>query len=134
MKNFLIAFVSFLVLDFVWLGLIIKNFNERMLADIGRFKDGRFDILYLPALGTYVLMALAITVFVVPRLSPVDASGSFLQAVLMGGLMGLIIFGIFDLTNLAILKNYPLLFAVVDLCWGTVVFTLVSLVLWRFQG
>jgi uncharacterized membrane protein len=124
MKNFLIAFFSFVVLDFIWLGLVMKNFNMKMLSEIGRFKNGQFDLLFLPALATYLLMAVAIVVFVVPKIS--GAESSFFDVVLYGGLMGLVVYGVFDLTNLAILKNYPVLFVVMDMSWGLFVFIAVS--------
>ena len=129
MKNFIIAFFSFLVLDFVWLGLVVKKFNMEMLAEIGRFKDGQFDLLYVPAIATYVLMAAAIAIFVVPKIAGPD---DWLNVVIYGGLMGVVVFGIFDLTNLAILKNYPMLFAVVDMAWGTFAFIAVSAIVKKF--
>ena len=131
MKNIIIAFFSFIILDFVWLGLVIKKFNMQMLSEIGRIKDGQFDIMYAPALGAYVLMSLALVVFVVPKISGAE---SWLNVVLYGGLMGFVVYGIFDMTNMAILKNYPLLFAAVDMSWGTFAFIVVSAILKRVNS
>jgi uncharacterized membrane protein len=101
MKAFLAAFVSFLLLDILWLGFVMKEFNKRHLAEIGRIEGGEFRILYLPALGVYLLMALAVAVFVLPRIQ--DAS--WWAPLVWGGLMGLIVYGVFDLTNLADREN-----------------------------
>jgi uncharacterized membrane protein len=117
-KAFLAAFASFLLLDFLWLGIVMKNFNKRHLAEVGRIEEGEFRILYLPALGVYFLMALAVAVFVLPRLQ--DAS--WWAPLAWGGLMGLIVYGVYDLTNLAILKHYPLPFVAADMAWGVFVF------------
>lgn len=119
MKAFLVAFMSFVVLDFLWLGYVVKSFNLRQLAEIGRIENGDFSILYAPAAVTYVLMALAIVFFVLPRFS---VSDPLWQKFLWGALMGLIVYGVFDMTNLAILKNYPLPFTFADMAWGTFVF------------
>lgn len=122
LKHFGISLGLFLVFDFLWLGLVMKSFNARALSEIGRFKDGSFDILYAPAVGAYLLMALAVAVFAMPRV----AESSYGQTFLLGALLGLIVYGIFDFTNLAILRGYPLTFAVVDMAWGTFVFGLVT--------
>lgn len=124
-KQFLIAFTSFLILDFVWLGLIIKEFNTKQLSLIGRIENGKFEILYAPAILVYFLMAAAVVFYVLPGLTR-DASTT---AVLIGGgALGFIVYGVFDFTNLAILKNYPIPFIIVDIAWGTFAFAIVSLI------
>tara|TARA_B110001454_G_scaffold16145_1_gene14540 strand:+ start:34846 stop:35259 length:414 start_codon:yes stop_codon:yes gene_type:complete len=123
LKTFGVSIVSFAVLDFLWFKFVVKDFNSRELAEIGRIKDGEFDILLAPALGTYVLMALAMALFVVPNLS---GDSAWWKAFLLSACMGLIIYGIFDMTNLAILKNYPIKFMLADMAWGTFVFGLVG--------
>ena len=123
LKHFFVAFVSFIVLDFLWFGFVVNEFNQRHLAEIGRIENGKFQILYAPAVATYVLMALAVAIFLAPRVSP-DAP--LWQAFLWGALMGLIVYGVFDMTNLAILKNYSLQFALADMAWGSFVFGVIS--------
>ncbi len=124
-KLFFTSALSFALLDFLWLGYIIAPFNLRHLADIGRFKGSQFDLLLGPAIMTYVLMAASVFFFVLPKVAVED---SLWSAFLTGSLMGLIIYGVFDMTNLAILKNYPLPFALVDIAWGTFVFGAVTLI------
>ncbi|MBL7557300.1 MAG: DUF2177 family protein [Bdellovibrionaceae bacterium] len=123
LKTFGLSVVAFTVLDFLWFKFVVKDFNLKELAEIGRIKNGEFDILVGPAIVTYLLMALAMAVFVVPSFAPQDP---WWKTFLTGALLGLIIYGIFDLTNLAILKNYPVKFVVVDVTWGTCVFGVVS--------
>jgi len=119
LKSFGVSLVAFTVLDFLWFKFIVKDFNLKELGNIGRIKDGEFDILLKPAIATYILMALAIAVFVVPGTSENEP---WWQTYLRGALMGLVIYGIYDLTNLAILKNYPSRFVIVDMAWGIFVF------------
>lgn len=38
----------------------------------------------------------------------------------MGGLLGLFAYGTFDLTALALLDGWPVIVALVDMVWGTV--------------
>ena len=130
LKLFLVSFVSFIVLDFVWLGVVMKDFNMRQLAEIGRIENGVFDMQMAPAVVTYILMALALPLFVMPRL---PKPCSHIKAFFVGAPMGLIIYGVFDTTNLAILKNYPLAFVIPDIAWGTFAFGLVTVITARFR-
>ncbi|MCC6276518.1 MAG: DUF2177 family protein [Oligoflexia bacterium] len=125
LRSFFTALFLFLVLDIIWLGYVIAPFNKKQLAEIGRFQNGEFDLYYLPAVGVYILMAIAVGHFVLPRIAKND---SHFAALKNGAVMGLIVYGVFDLTNLAILKNYPVEFLVVDVAWGVVSFSLVTLV------
>jgi uncharacterized membrane protein len=68
-KVFGISFVSFIILDFVWLGFVVKRFNLQQMAEIGRIENGDFSLIYAPALVVYLLMAALVTFFVLPRIS-----------------------------------------------------------------
>lgn len=118
LKQFCVASISFLVLDFLWLGFVVKSFNLRQLAEIGRIENGDFRIHYAPAILVYLLMALAVVFFVLPKIE----GKSLLEGFFWGAMMGFLIYGVYDLTNLAILKNYPIPFAVADMAWGTTAF------------
>jgi uncharacterized membrane protein len=124
-KQFLAALVLFVIFDFIWLGLVMKSFNMRQLAEIGRFDNGEFQMQYAAASVTYILMALALPIFVLPKINVKD---SFLKVFATGALMGLIIYGVFDTTNFAILKNYPLAFVGPDIVWGAFVYGLVTVI------
>jgi uncharacterized membrane protein len=51
---------------------------------------------------------------------------SWVHALIFGALFGLITYATYDLTNLATLKNWPLLVTVVDLIWGTMLAASIS--------
>lgn len=122
-KTFLITAGSILVLDFVWLGLIVKGFNLRQLAPIGRIENGAFDMLIWPVVICYLMMPISMMLFSIPKSA---AATSHLEAWLWGAALGFVIYGIYDFTNLAIIKNYPLKFALVDITWGTFLYGTVS--------
>jgi len=102
----------------------------RQLAELGRIEDGKMSILYTPALLVYLLMAAAVVFFVLPRLG---LEASVLEAFLWGGAMGLIVFGVYDLTNLAVLKNYPVPLVLADIGWGIAVFGVVTTILTKVK-
>ncbi|MGE3760153.1 MAG: DUF2177 family protein [Pseudobdellovibrionaceae bacterium] len=123
LRSFLISLPLVLVGDFIWLGFVMRDFNLRQLAHIGRIEDGNFQLMYLPAIAAYLLMAASLALFSIPR---AEAASSGLEAFAWGAALGLFIYGIFDMTNLAILKDYPWRFAVVDMAWGTFLYGLVT--------
>lgn len=124
-KPFLTALLSFIILDIIWLGIIMKEFNMRQLASIGRIENGRFEMNYAAAAVTYILMALAVIIYVLPQVKQNEkTTKTFFQ----GALLGLIIYGVFDMTNLAILKDYPLAFIAPDMAWGALVFGIVTVI------
>ena len=129
-KSFFISLVSFLVLDFLWLGFVVKKFNLEQLAEIGRIQNGDFNVQYGAASLTYLCMAAAVTFFVLPKFS---SDSPILQVFLWGALMGLIVYGIYDMTNLSILKNYPFAFSIADMAWGTFVFGAVTTITWKIN-
>jgi len=51
---------------------------------------------------------------------------SWVHAIIFGALFGLITYATYDLTNLATMKDWPLLVNVVDLIWGTVLAAAIS--------
>ena len=115
-KEFLMGFAVFALMDLFWFSFVVKTFHLSQLAVVGRIENGQFDLMILPAIFVYVLMSLSFTVFVLPKLAPLKNS---MQVFAISAFMGFIIYGVFDFTNLAILKNYPVPFAVVDILWGS---------------
>ena len=113
-KNFILTLIVFLSIDFVYLGLVAKNFYNQQLASFNR-------ALNLPAAFlSYLLLVLGIVVFVLPK-----TSGGW-NAFVYGALFGLIAYGVYDLVNLATLADWSLTMTVVDILWGMVVCGLVS--------
>jgi uncharacterized membrane protein len=47
-----------------------------------------------------------------------------------GALFGLIVYGVYDFTNLATLRHYPVQLAVVDVAWGTLASALCTIAVW----
>jgi len=116
-KNFLLSLMVFLIIDFTWLGLIAKDFYNRQLAPF----SFRFSL--LPAVLAYFLLAGGITVFV---LSQTSSKGPL--AFLLGAGFGLVVYGVYDLTNLATLADWSLKMTVVDMLWGATVCSLTTLI------
>ena len=119
-KLYLIAFPVFFIIDMVWLGLISKNFYR---AQIGHLMKP--DVNWTAAIIFYLIFIAGLVVFVI---SPAVEKGSWTHAILFGALFGLVCYATYDLTKLAVAKDWPLLVTIVDLAWGAVLAALVSVI------
>ncbi|MGD9344657.1 MAG: DUF2177 family protein [Candidatus Aminicenantes bacterium] len=117
---YLITLVVFFVVDMIWLGVVAKGFYRRHL---GAFMTPKVN--WTAAMLFYLLFIVGLLVFVI---RPALAAGAPINALFFGALLGLVSYATYDLTNLATLKDWPLIVTVVDLIWGTVLGGVVSYV------
>jgi uncharacterized membrane protein len=117
---YLITLVVFFLIDMVWLGVVAKGFYRKYLGSLISSK-----VVWPAAILFYLLFIIGLLVFVI---RPTLIGGEPLQALFFGALFGLISYATYDLTNLATLKDWPLVVTVVDLVWGACLGGLVSLV------
>jgi uncharacterized membrane protein len=111
LKNYLITFIIFLVIDFIWLGAVAKNLYRDQL---GFLMKENFNM--VAAFAFYILFTAGIVFFVLNR---AIAISSWQYALFAGMFFGLITYSTYDLTNLATLKDWPLTITIIDLIWGT---------------
>ena len=119
-KLFLIALPVFFVIDMLWLVLVAKSFYQEQIGFLMKP-----DINWPAAIIFYLLFISGLVIFVI---TPAFEKHSWIHAILFGGLFGLITYATYDLTNLATLKDWPLLVTVVDLIWGTILASSISLI------
>jgi uncharacterized membrane protein len=117
-KLYGIALPIFLIIDGMWLGLVAKNFYAKQLGYLMTSTPnwaaaGIFYLLYIVGLVVLVIQ-------------PAMNNGSITEALLKGALFGLVGYATYDLTNLATIKDWPLLVTIVDLIWGTVLSATIS--------
>ena len=117
-KLYAIAFAVFFAMDMVWLGLVAKNFYRNQIGFL--MKD---EINWMAALFFYLLFMVGLVLFVI---APAIEKNSWVHAFLFGALFGLITYATYDLSNLATLKDWPLLVTIVDLAWGATLAASVS--------
>lgn len=119
-KLYFIVLPVFLVIDMIWLGLIAKNFYAKQIGFLMKS-----NINWLAAVIFYLLFIVGLVIFVI---APAMQKNSWLQALLFGALFGLITYATYDLTNLATIKDWPVLVTIIDLIWGTTVAGAVSVI------
>jgi uncharacterized membrane protein len=108
----------FFAIDLVWLGVVAPGFYRRHIGHLLRE-----DVLWVPALLFYAIYIGGILVFaVMPGLN----AESLVRTATLGAFLGFFAYATFDLTSMALLKDFPTLVVVVDLAWGTVLTASVS--------
>jgi uncharacterized membrane protein len=117
---YLITLAVFFLIDMVWLGVVAKDFYRRHLGTMLSPK-----VNWGAAILFYLLFIAGLLIFVI---RPALVQGAVLPALLLGALFGLISYATYDLSNLATLRDWPLIVTVVDLVWGTTLGGLVSLI------
>ena len=120
LKLFSIALPVFFAIDMVWLGFVAKDFYAKQIG--GLMKP---DINWTAAIIFYLIFIAGLVVFVI---TPAVVKNSWTQAVLMGALFGFVCYATYDLTNLAVAKDWPVFVTIIDLIWGAVLAASVSVI------
>ena len=120
LKLYFVTLIAFFAIDLVWLGLVARTFYSRYLGFLMAPKTN-----WLAALIFYLLFIVGILVFVVV---PGLEENSLRTTLLRAALFGLITYATYDLTNLATIKDWPVLITIVDMAWGTVLSVAVSFI------
>ncbi|NIT61611.1 MAG: DUF2177 family protein [Phycisphaerae bacterium] len=100
----------FFIVDMIWLGIIAKGFYRKALEPLLTP-----NINWAAAIIFYLLFLVGILVF---ALLPGMEKRSLGYTVVMAALFGFIAYATYDLTNLATLRDWPLMLSIVDMLWG----------------
>jgi uncharacterized membrane protein len=107
---YLVTLFVLVPLDFLFLGIVAKGF---FTSQVGNMLG---EIKLLPAVLFYLLYVVGTVIFVSGA-----ASATWQSTLLYGALFGLFCYATFDLTALALLRNWSWPVAFVDISWGAVV-------------
>lgn len=116
--TYLVAGVVFALVDGVWLGVIASGLNRRGYGDLAR------ESFSTPAaVGFYLLYVAGLVHFVIAATGPERAWRSALRD---AALFGLVTYATYDLTALAVIRDFPTGVALVDIVWGAVLCTMTT--------
>ena len=119
-KLYAIALPVFFAIDLLWIGVVAKGFYAKQIGSL--LKP---DVNWAAAIIFYLRFIVGLVVFVI---APAIEKGSWVNALAFGALFGLVCYATYDLTNLALAKDWPLLVTIVDLAWGATVAASVSVI------
>lgn len=120
-KAGIVAGITFVALDVLWLGFIARSFYKNQLGTLMRAQPDWF----LAACG-YIFMVAGFIWFVFPQ---VQMTRSVLQAMQYGARFGVVLAGFYECTNYAIIAGWPFPLVIIDTIWGGVTYAVVSAVI-----
>lgn len=119
LASYVLTSIVFFAIDMVWLGFLAKNLYRKHL--FGLLAD---QVNWTAAIVFYLLFIVGIFVFVIV---PAVEKNSLITALWLGAFFGIVTYATYDLTNLATLKNWPVAIVFIDIAWGAVLTSLVSM-------
>ncbi|MBK7149021.1 MAG: DUF2177 family protein [Bacteroidetes bacterium] len=109
---YLTTTVIFFAVDMLWIGFIARNFYSEKLAFV--FTG---EVNWPAAIIFYLFYIAGILYFAV---TPALKGSQWQLALLNGAILGGLCYATYDLTNMATIKQWPLIVVVVDIAWGIV--------------
>ena len=106
----LLTSVVFLIIDVIWLSFATKPFYRPLIGDLLTDKP----VLWAAALF-YILYVIGVSVVVI---QPCIHDISILRSLYIGFVFGLVAYGTYNLTNMAVLKGWSPTVVFVDMFWG----------------
>jgi len=119
LKLYLVAVPIFFIIDMLWLVIIAKGVYQKYMGHLMK------PIPNWPvAMLFYFLFIVGLIIFAI---YPAVRNNSWTYALLYGAMFGFFTYITFDLTGLAVLKNFPWQITIVDIIWGTILSATVSI-------
>jgi uncharacterized membrane protein len=119
----LIVFLAVVAVDIPWLALRL-DYHKAFFQDV---QKSPLLLRYIPAAIVYLLFAFALlTISIKPAKSAVDAAKR-------GAVVGAVMYGFYDATNLATLRGWTWEMAIVDTTWGAIAGAITSAIIYRYM-
>jgi uncharacterized membrane protein len=110
--DLIITAVTILVLDALYIYCTYNIFNTQLV----QVQKSPLKLNYLGAVLSYTFIILGVQYFIInPNTSVINAF-----------LLGILIYGVYDTTNLATISNWSYKFAAMDTLWGGTLFALTA--------
>lgn len=114
-KKLLISAIVFVFIDSIYLNLIKDYFSNQ----IRLIQGSHIKMNYLAAIICYIFLIFGINYFIIkPNRSILDAF-----------LLGLVIYGVFETTNMALFSKWSWLTVLIDTLWGGILFALTTFII-----
>ena len=116
----LVSAIIFITTDFVYLNVI----KDYFLNQIKLVQGSEPKVNYLGVALCYIFLIAGINYFIIkPRKSVNDAF-----------LLGIVIYGVYETTNYALLKNWSIITVIIDTLWGGLLFAFTTYIVNMLRG
>ena len=117
--KFLVSAIVFVFIDSIYLNLISNYFSNQIKAVQG----SPIKLNFLATLLCYIFLIFGINYFIIkPKRSIQDAF-----------LLGLIIYGVFETTNMALFSKWSWFTVFIDTLWGGILFAITSYLFYKIK-
>ena len=110
-------------LDAIWISCVAHPAYANTIGQLLRSFDQNILIICV-VVAVYALMVTGLMVFVIPKVHGLNT----LATIGYSGLFGLIVYGVFAMTNYAILQPWTIELMLLDTIWGFVLYSLTTVV------
>ena len=108
----LVSAIVLVSVDFIYLN-IIKDFFAKQIQSV---QGSKLEVNFLGAIVCYIFLIVGINYFIIkPRKSVSEAF-----------LLGLVIYGVYETTSYALLKNWSIVTVIIDTLWGGALFAITT--------
>lgn len=114
-KKLLISAIVFVFIDSIYLNLIKDYFSNQ----IRLIQGSHIKMNYLAAIICYIFLIFGINYFII-KLN---------RSILDAFLLGLVIYGVFETTNMALFSKWSWLTVLIDTLWGGILFALTTFII-----
>tara|TARA_B110000208_G_scaffold11295_1_gene14191 strand:- start:880 stop:1254 length:375 start_codon:yes stop_codon:yes gene_type:complete len=118
-KEYLLTSLILLGLDFIYLSLTKKYFNDQVKLVQGT----PIKLNIIATIACYSLLSMGIFYFIITK------NFSYFESFYLG----IFVYGVYDLTTMAILKNWKWNTVIMDTLWGGTLFVLVKFLFQKTQ-
>ena len=120
MLQYLLTAIIFVILDGTYLNLVKGYFNKQVKSIQG--SDIQMNIV---ATGlVYVVLIYGLNYFIIRKNKSVHEAA----------LLGFFTYAVYELTNLALFKNWSIFTVIIDTLWGTVLFGLTTAIVYKLKN
>ena len=117
MLQYLLSAIVFVILDGFYLNLTKDYFNRQVKSIQGSDIKANFIAVGI----TYIFLIYGLNYFIIQKNRPVKDAA----------LLGLVIYAVYEFTNLSIFKNWSVLSTMIDTPWGAVLFGLTTAIVYK---
>lgn len=111
------VFLTMVIIDMVWLRVIAVSWYQQGMAEHLAASPN-----LAAAAAFYLLFPVGLLIFAVMP----NESASLMKVAITGALFGFFTYATYDLTAMAVLKNWPVGLSILDMAWGTLVSSVAS--------
>ena len=120
MLQYLLSAIVFVILDGFYLNLTKGYFNRQVKSIQGSEIKANFVAVGI----TYIFLIYGLNYFIIQKNRPVKDAA----------LLGLVIYAVYEFTNLSIFTNWSILSTIIDTTWGAVLFGLTTAIVYKTKG